>query len=180
MRRDLINRIGNYGAQRPNTHLTRKLLPACIDTVHGAIDPENQPSRWSFEYGPTAEYGAVTEAQTLAGADALRQVSAELPGLEPGRLYHYRLLATNDSGTTEGEDRVMVAGRTPGSDAYRDAVLATPGLAAYWRLGELTGTGAGDERGGAAGSFLGRYVLGQPGALGPLGNPAASFDGLSG
>jgi PKD repeat protein len=150
-------------------------------TAHGAIDPENQITRWSFEYGPTADYGAVTETQTLPGADALRQVSTELPGLEAGRLYHYRLVATNDSGTTEGEDRVMVAGRTPGSDAYREAVLATPGLASYWRLGELSGiTARNDRTGGGTGSFLGRFVLGQPGALGALGNTAASFDGLSG
>ena len=148
-------------------------------TAHGAIDPENQPTQWWFEYGPTADYGAITETQTLPGADALRQVSAELPGLEPGRLYHYRLVATNNSGTTEGEDRVMVAGRTPGSDAYREAVLAS-GVASYWRLGELSGGGAREERGGAGGSFLGRFVLGQPGALGALGNTAASFDGLSG
>jgi hypothetical protein len=90
-------------------------------------------------------------------------------------------VATNDSGTTEGEDRVMVAGRTPGSDAYREAVLATPGLVSYWRLGELSGSAAGDDRAlGGTGSFLGRFVLGQPGALGALGNTAASFDGLSG
>ena len=28
-------------------------------TVHGAVGPENQPTTWSVEYGPTSEYGAV-------------------------------------------------------------------------------------------------------------------------
>ena len=28
--------------------------------VHGAVDPENQPTQWHVEYGPTEEYGAVT------------------------------------------------------------------------------------------------------------------------
>jgi Concanavalin A-like lectin/glucanases superfamily len=108
-------------------------------------------------------------------------VAGELPGLVAGRLYHYRLVATNASGTTEGQDRVMVAGRTPGTDTYRAAVLGTPGLAAYWRLGELSGSAGGDELpGGAPGTFAGRSVLGQPGVLGPLGNTSASFDGASG
>ena len=107
-------------------------------------------------------------------------MSADLPGLQAGRLYHYHLVADNASGSTSGEDRVFVAGSSPGSDAYRDDVLATPGLAAYWRIGELSGSSSSDETSAATGSFVGRYVLGQPGVLGPLGNTAASFDGASG
>jgi PKD repeat protein len=153
---------------------------AAGSTVHGAIDPENQATEWSVEYGPTVEYGAVTAPRSLPASDRLDQVSTDLPGLVDGRLYHYRLVATNASGTTEGADRVMVAGRTAGSDAYRDAVLGTPGLTAYWRLGELSGHVAREEvSGGAPGTFGGRFVLGQPGVLGALGDTAASFDGLS-
>jgi hypothetical protein len=147
-------------------------------TAHGAVDPENQRTQWYFEYGPTDGYGARTAPGSLEGTDALREVSAALPGLVPGRLYHYRLVASNASGSTEGEDRVMVAGSQPGPDAYRDAVLGTPGLAAYWRLGELSGSTSWDERGSFPGSFGGRFVLGQVGALGPLADTAAGFDGL--
>lgn len=148
-------------------------------TVHGAVDPENQPTRWYFKYGPTAAYGAVTPTSPPAAGDSLRQVSAELPDLVPGRLYHYRLVAFNASGTTEGEDRVMVAGSQPGSDAYRDAVLGPPGVTAYWRLGELSGGISSNERPGAAGVFGVGSLLGQVGVLGALGDTAASFDGLT-
>jgi hypothetical protein len=75
---------------------------------------------------------------------------------------------------------VMIAGGTPGSDAYRAAVLGTSGLAAYWRLGELSGSVAADERGAPAGTLEGRVVLGELGVLGQLGNTAMSFDGASG
>jgi hypothetical protein len=153
---------------------------AAGSTVHGAVDPENRPTQWYFEYGPTTGYGARTPAGSLGGADALRQVSATLPGLVPGRLYHYRLVAANASGSTEGEDRVMVAGSTPGTDPYREAVVATQGLAAFWRLGELSGDASHEVLGGGPGVFRGRFVLGQVGVLGPLGDTAASFDGLSG
>jgi concanavalin A-like lectin/glucanase superfamily protein len=73
-----------------------------------------------------------------------------------------------------------VAGSTAGSDAYRDDVLTTPGLAAYWRLGELAGSVAANQLGGGAGTFAGRFLLGHAGVLGPLGDTAAGFDGLSG
>ena len=146
-------------------------------TVHGALDPQNQATDWHVEYGATEEYGAATAAQTLGGG-ALQQVEATLPGLEPGRLYHYRLVAENGTGAVSGDDRVVVAGSTPGSDAYRDGVLATAGLADYWRLGELAGTTSKDETSATTGDLLGRYVLGQPGVLGPLRNTAASFDGV--
>jgi BNR repeat-containing family member/PKD domain/Concanavalin A-like lectin/glucanases superfamily len=149
-------------------------------TVHGAVGPENQVTGWSVEYGPTEEYGAVTPAQSLPGDTALHQVSAPLPGLQAGRLYHYRLVADNATGSSSGEDRVFVAGSSPSSDGYRDALLATSGLVDYWRMGELSGTSSGDETSATAGSFEGRFVLGQPGVLGPLRNTSASFDGASG
>jgi hypothetical protein len=149
-------------------------------TVHGAVGPENQATGWSVEYGPTEEYGAVTPIQSLPGDTALHQVSATLAGLQAGRLYHYRLVADNPTGSSSGEDRVFVAGSSPTSDDYRDALLATSGLVDYWRMGELSGASSSDETSATAGSFAGRYVLGQPGVLGPLRNTAASFDGASG
>jgi PKD repeat protein len=149
-------------------------------TVHGAVSPANQTTGWSVEYGPTEEYGAVTAAQSLPGDSALHQVSAALPGLRAGRLYHYRLVADNATGSASGEDRVFVAGSSLGSDAYRDALLGTAGLVDYWRLGELSGASSSDETSTTTGSLQGRYVLGQPGVLGPLRNTGASFDGASG
>jgi len=151
-------------------------------TAHGAVNPENQSTSWYFEYGPTSQYGAVTPAGTLPAPEALHQVQAPLPGLVAGRLYHYRLVASNAAGTVEGEDRLLVAGSGRASaDEYRDAVLATPQLASYWRVGELAGSGAANETTGApSGSLAGRFLLGRPGALGPLANTAAGFDGLSG
>ena len=117
----------------------------------------------------------MTSAQTLPGDGALHQVSTTLPGLEPGRLYHYRLRAENATGAVSGEDHVFVAGSAAGSDAYSDAVLATVGLADYWRLGELSGATSKDETSATSGSLMGRYVLGQPGVLGPLRNTATSI-----
>ena len=149
-------------------------------TVHGAVSPQNQATRWWVEYGPTTEYGAVTATGSLPGNSNLHQVSAALPGLQQGRLYHYRLVADNPSGSTSGEDRIFVAGSSSSTDAYRTTLMGTSGLAAYWRLGELSGSAARNERSTTPGAFTGRYVLGRQGVLGPLRNTAASFDGVSG
>ena len=103
-----------------------------------------------------------------------------MPGSRTGLSYHYRFVATNSSGSTSGDDRLMVAGRAPASDAYRDAVLATPGLSSYWRLGEPSGGAGRDETSTATGSYSGRFFLGHLGVLGALGNTAAGFDGTGG
>jgi Concanavalin A-like lectin/glucanases superfamily len=71
----------------------------------------------------------------------------------------------------------------PGSAAaqgtpYPGAVLATPGLEGYWRLGETGGTVAADASGQAGpGSYLGAPALGARGALTADPDRAASFDG---
>ncbi len=113
-----------------------------------------------------AAHGA---AGTLRGGDSLQQVSAALPGLVAGRLYHYRLVATNATGTTEGEDRVMVGrqprpARTPIATPCSPRPASPPTGASASCPGEL---GSGDEAGGGPGRNLrGRFVLGQPGVLG--------------
>ena len=62
---------------------------------------------------------------------------------------------------------------------YRDAVLATDGLAGYWRLGETGGTVAADASGEAApGSYAGAPALGARGALSADPDTAARFDGV--
>lgn len=60
--------------------------------------------------------------------------------------------------------------------AYSSAILATPGLAAYWRLGESSGTTAIDEIGGHHGLIWNGVVLGASGAT-LDGNSAFTFDG---
>ena len=64
------------------------------------------------------------------------------------------------------------------SRAYRDVIRSTPGLLAYWRLGELSGSTATDELGRFSGAYLGGVQLGAAGALGADGDTAARFDGI--
>ena len=61
--------------------------------------------------------------------------------------------------------------------SYRDAVLADA-PDAFWRLGENSGSAAGDETGTNPGTYGNGVVLGQTGALTGTTNTAALFDGV--
>lgn len=63
---------------------------------------------------------------------------------------------------------------------YREVILGTSGLVAYWRLGEASGTTAADESGnGRNGTYSGGYTLGQSGAIVSSTNTSVLFNGTS-
>jgi virginiamycin B lyase len=64
--------------------------------------------------------------------------------------------------------------------SYAGAVSSTPGLLAYWRLSERSGTTAVDERTAFNGSYIGGHTLGVPGALTGDANTAVALDGTTG
>jgi hypothetical protein len=70
----------------------------------GWIQPAGIETMYHFEYGPTEAYGTRTEAASAGSGDVFEVVSVHLEDLEPGTLYHFRLVATNAHGTTFGED----------------------------------------------------------------------------
>lgn len=72
----------------------------------GTVNPEDEAlSACSFEYGTSEAYGSSVACSTLPGPGASPvAVSAALAGLEPGTTYHYRLSATNPTGTGSGAD----------------------------------------------------------------------------
>ena len=149
-------------------------------TLHGAVTP-HQATAYHFEYG-AENLDARTADQALTGSGtAAVDVAAALTGLTPGVVYRYRLVATNANGTTAGSVRAFVAGVPAGPGQYREVVLGTPGLASYWRLGEVSGLVAADERAANAGSYTDTGVtLGHAGALRADPDTSAAFDGATG
>jgi polysaccharide biosynthesis protein PslG len=82
-------------------------------TLNGTVNAENQPTTYHFEYGTTTRYGSRTQPdQTVSPTDyASHSVAANVGGLKPGATYHYRLVATNATGTTQGVDRAFTSNR---------------------------------------------------------------------
>jgi hypothetical protein len=149
-------------------------------TLSATVNPRNQATTFHFDYGQSTAYGSATTDQPVSPTDdSTHAVTAAVTGLVGGRTYHYRVVATSATGTTTGADSTFTTAPPPPS-AYRDAVLATPGLVSYWRLGERAGAVAVDEKGTNAGTYSGAFTLGNPGALTGDPDTAAGFDGVTG
>jgi glucose/arabinose dehydrogenase len=99
-----------------------------------------------------------------------------------GTTYHYVVRAVDAAGQQSANSNQASATPTapttnPGK--YSAVVSATPGLVAYWRLGDGSGLVAADQLGLRPGTYAGGVLLGAPGAL--VGDPdtAAAFDGVN-
>ncbi|MFL5874260.1 MAG: hypothetical protein ACJ75T_12425, partial [Solirubrobacterales bacterium] len=73
-------------------------------TLKATVNPENSPTTYRIEWGVDSTYDQST-AEIAVGSDQTdHAVSLALQGLEPGTTYHYRVVATNGIGVTEGPD----------------------------------------------------------------------------
>ena len=87
--------------------------------VSGIVDPEGQATRYRVQYGTSTAYGHSTPARRAGAGTDPRLVLVLLSGLDRGRTYHYRLVATSAAGTTVGADRTFKLG-------YRDPRKSRP------------------------------------------------------
>jgi PKD repeat protein len=149
-------------------------------TLSGMVNGHNQETTYHFEYGTGALDQRTPDARLEELNHADQFVTARVEGAAEGATYRYRLVATNETGTATTAERTMTVAAPSGS-AYRTAVLTTPGVLGYWRLGEATGTAAADELGANAGTYSALGVtLAQPGALTGDADTSAGFDGVAG
>ncbi len=74
-------------------------------TLVGTIAPNNQATTYFFQYGLTSSYGFETDVQSIPTGTAPTAVTAALPGLAPGTVYHFRLVSSHGpTATTYGND----------------------------------------------------------------------------
>jgi hypothetical protein len=119
-------------------------------TVSGTVNPNKQNTTYHFEYGTTTAYGTSTPDQGPVGGNAGKPASADLTGLAPSTPYHYRLVATNPSGTTQGADQTfttLAAGQAPpGGNAV--TIAANPPSVLFGQATTITGQVTGNGNGG--------------------------------
>lgn len=79
-------------------------------TLNATVNPNDLITSVHFEWGTTISYGnTTTPAISLpAGPDNI-SVAGNISGLTPTLTYHYRVVATNNDGTTNGSDMTFVA-----------------------------------------------------------------------
>jgi hypothetical protein len=76
-------------------------------TLKGTVNPEGKEATYYFEYGKTVSYGTKTaEASAGSGKTAVEESKA-ITGPEPEVTYHYRIVAKNSFGTSDGTDHTV-------------------------------------------------------------------------
>ncbi|MGH2903272.1 MAG: hypothetical protein ACRDK7_06780 [Solirubrobacteraceae bacterium] len=145
---------GSRAATMPATFVTAPLFPEAITlgagevgstsgVVYAGVNPQGSDTTYLFEYGTTDSYGVETSEGDAGSAAAYGDVSAALTGLSPDATYHYRVVATNNTGrtpqTTYGEDKTFA---TTAAEPYAISPLSltTGAEAAAQTLATLTGT----------------------------------------
>jgi streptogramin lyase len=95
-------------------------------TLQGRVGPNAQNTQRRFEWGATTAYGNATPLRGAGNGSGPVDVSEPLAGLDPGTTYHYRLVATNGSGSTPGDDMTFSTGAAPTPTAAQDATPSPP------------------------------------------------------
>lgn len=116
------------------------LTPASV-TLLGKVDPNGAATTYVVRYGPTTLYGGEGPIGNAGGGTAPVNIVANVAGLAPATIYHYRLVAHNANGTTEGADRTFKTPRQP----LGLTLAATPNPVVFGGgttlTGNLSGTG---------------------------------------
>jgi hypothetical protein len=110
--------------------------------LYGYVAARGQVTNYVFQYGPTRAYGAQSPLAPAGNGTSTVKVSQAVTGLQPGIIYHYRIVAASPGGTTKGGDRTFTTPKIPLSLAIAGApnpvVFGNP----FFVEGTLSGTGA--------------------------------------
>jgi hypothetical protein len=122
------------------TFQTPPVLPPAVGTgaagevtvdgasLTGSVDPQGWETSYYFQYGTSTAYGSRWPSLdvTLGGLSGGQAVESSLQNLQPGTVYHYRLVARNPGGTSYGPDQTFTTLEYPASVIQEAPILKTP------------------------------------------------------
>jgi hypothetical protein len=112
-------------------------------TVTGRVNPNGASTSYYFQYGQTKAYGNQSAIAQAGSSTHGIAVSVALSGLQPLTRYHYRLVAVNAAGVTDGSDATFLTTKVPLSLAIVASPNPVPFGGAITIAGTLSGTGNG-------------------------------------
>lgn len=119
---DLQSSTGSVGSRSLAPHLASSpsATTGTVDAIKstsamltGSVNPNGADTTYYFEYGTSPNYGETTSPTDAGAGTNPVSVTFALAGLSPGVNYHYRLVATNSSGTDYGEDVTFQTSAAP-------------------------------------------------------------------
>jgi phosphodiesterase/alkaline phosphatase D-like protein len=91
-------------------------------TLNGTVNPNGQSTTAYFEYGTSTSYGTKTAGKSIGSAGSTSSVAIGVSGLSAGTTYHFRIVASNVTGTSTGRDQTFA---TTGPPAVRTGGTTT-------------------------------------------------------
>ena len=88
-------------------------ITAATALLQGVVNPRYGTTLIHFEYGLTAAYGAATAPRGVGNGNESVNVATGISGLQPGKTYHFRVVAENSQGRVPGGDATFVTGSLP-------------------------------------------------------------------
>ena len=82
--------------------------------MNGTVNPNGSSTSAHFEFGTTTSYGSSTPPINAGSDNSDHPEPGSATNLQPNTTYHYRLVATNSAGTTNGADRTFKTAPAPG------------------------------------------------------------------
>ena len=82
-------------------------------TVAGGVEPDGLQTSYLVEFGKSTAYGHSSPSSSAGAGQANLVVRANLTGLRPRTVYHYRLVAINAAGSAVGADRTFKTAPAP-------------------------------------------------------------------
>jgi NHL repeat len=100
-------------------------------TLRATINPENAATTWHFDYGTDTSYGTSVPVPdgTLDAGPSDVGVFQHIVGLQPNTTYHFRIVAVNATGETDGPDTTFTtfpSGGAPALPNGRAYEMVTP------------------------------------------------------
>ncbi|MGA2163425.1 MAG: hypothetical protein ABSH36_03035 [Solirubrobacteraceae bacterium] len=128
---------------KPPHAATERAAHAGETTVEldGTVNPHGTETTCYFQYGTTTAYGAQTPTAAAGSGTTGVKVSQAISGLQGGTTYHYRIVATSSTGTSDGVDRTFLTKRIPLKFVVAKASNATTFESPFSLTGTLSGAG---------------------------------------
>jgi hypothetical protein len=99
-----------FGNAPAVTTLAASAISSTSATLNGTVNPSGLATTYYFQYGVTTGYGNNTSSLSAGSGSTNVSVNANISGLAAGTPIHFRLVATNSDGPTNGSDMVFIPG----------------------------------------------------------------------
>jgi hypothetical protein len=80
------------------------LITSTGTTLNGTVNANGLSTTAHFEWGTTTAYGNVTAPADMSNTTQTLSLGATIGGLARNTIYHFRAVATNSAGTSNGAD----------------------------------------------------------------------------